>query len=237
MLFAPIALAALTAAPSVPPHDTAAPRTSPAFSPYEAAATNDIYDLMFCDRFESFRVRQGPSPAPWQRVLFSEPPDIPGLTKLADDASQEGRVRYLAFARLREAGVPVKPKILLGVIVEVGMEEGLDTLAAYSHGRVSYINYTGKMIVVEGADRSLRPIVKRLFEASKPVVARIGPWDQPRRPPPGKGNLRLTFLVSDGLYFGEGPTASFARDAMAGPVFQEATKLLREMVAFSGMAK
>jgi hypothetical protein len=73
--------------------------------------------------------------------------------------------------------------------------------------------------------------VNRLFEAASSVVARIGPWEQPRRPPPGKGTLRLTFLVSDGLYFGEGRRDVFERDALAGPVFREGTELLVKLVA------
>lgn len=207
-----------------------ADRSPSTLAPYESTAANFIYNLMFCDARESFRGRRGELPTGRQRVLFTEPPDVPALTKLAGDASEEGRVRYLAFTRLREAGAPVTPKILLGVIVEVGMSDGLDALAAYSDGGVRYVNYSGKIVVVEGVDE-FRPLVQRLFEASRPVVARIGPWDQPRRPPPVTGNMRLTFLVSDGLYFGEAQTQVFERDALAGPVFREATQLLTKVVA------
>jgi len=201
----------------------------PTFSPYVNTAANDIYNLLFCDRRESFRPRQG-EPTGWQRVLFADPPDLPGLRKLAGDASEEGRARYSAFTRLREAGAPVTPKLLLGVIVEVALSDGLDTLGAYSDGGVRYINRSGKMVIVEGVD-SFRPLVHRLFEAAEPVVARIGPWDQPRRPPPGTGNARLTFLVSDGLYFGEARVQLLQNDPLAGPVFREATQLLTKVVA------
>jgi hypothetical protein len=201
----------------------------PTFSPYENTAANAIYNLLFCDRRESFRARQG-KPTGWQHLLFTEPPNVPGLRNLAGDASEEGRIRYLAFTRLREAGAPVTPKILLGVIVEVALSDGLDTLAAYSDGGVRYINHSGKMVVVEGVDM-FRPLVHRLFEAAEPVVARIGPSDQPRRPPPDKGSARLTFLVSDGLYLGEAQVQLLQRDALAGPVFREATQLLTKVVA------
>jgi hypothetical protein len=200
------------------------------FAPYESKAANDIYNLLFCDLRESFRARHGERPTGWQRVLFTEPPDVPGLTKLAGDASQDGRIRYLAFARLRVAGAQVSPKILLGVIVEVALSDGLDALAAYSDGGVRYVNHSGKMVIVEGVNE-FRPLVEKLFEVSRPVVARIGPWTQPRRPPPDKGSVRLTFLVSDGLYFGEGQTQVLERDALAGPVFREAAQLLTKVVA------
>jgi hypothetical protein len=235
-MLSPILLAALLGAtPRAAPRDPMANAASaPMFAPYESAAANYIYNLIFCDRRESFRSRDG-KPVGWQVVLFTEPPDVPALTKLAGDSSEEGRIRYLAFARLRAAGAPVTPKILLGVIVEVARRDGLDTLAAYSDGGVRYINRTGKMVVVEGVD-DFRPPVRRLFEAAGPVVDQIGPWDKPRRPPPAADHMRLTFLVSDGLYFGEGRVALLERDALAGPVFREAAQLLTKVVA-SGLGK
>jgi hypothetical protein len=39
--------------------------------------------------------------------------------------------------------------------------------------------------------------------------------------------VRITFLVSDGLYFGEGPANIFFKDPMAGPVLNAATQLLQ----------
>ncbi len=232
MALLPILVAALVGtAPTSPSREAMANRSPPVYSPYASSAANFMYNLLFCDRRDSFRGSEGGPPAPGRRALFSEPPDISGLTQLANDAvSADGRIRYLAFARLREAGVPVQPKILLGVIIEVGLSDGLDTLAAFSDGGVRYINHSGRMIVVEGTDK-FRPLVNRLFESASLVVARIGPWDKPRRPPPGKGTLRLTFLVSDGLYFGEGPMDGFAQDALAGPVFREGTELMQKVVA------
>lgn len=226
MTLLPLVLAAVVGAEpgaervAVPP---AAPST---FSPYQNAKADFMYNLLFCDRLESFLARRGERPTEWQRVLAAEPGDVAALQKLAaNGGGADGRIRYLAFARLREAGVPVAPKQLLGVIVEVGLDDGLDTLAAYADGGIRYVNHSGKILVVEGVEET-RSHVRRLFDAAQAVVARIGPWTEPRRPPPGKGVLRLTFLVSDGLYYGEGPLERFQSDAMAGPVFREATNLL-----------
>ena len=75
------------------------------------------------------------------------------------------------------------------------------------------------------------PLVKSLFASSEAVVGRIGPWKEARLAPPRLGNIRLTFLVSDGLYFGEGAMSALQRDQMAGPVIQQATTLLQAVVA------
>jgi len=205
---------------------------NPPYAPYSESAANDIYNLLFCDDLSAFLPSAGRAPAPWQVVLSSEPPNVLTLVSLADDSTQEGRIRYLAYARLRALAQVVPAKRLLGVIVEMPMPGGLDTLAAYSEGGVRYINHTSKLAAFERLP-SLEPHVQRLFAASEPVVARIGPWHEPRRPPPKGGQVRLTFLVSDGLYSGEGPMATMQRDAMAGPVIQRAGQLLQAAVALA----
>ena len=77
----------------------------------------------------------------------------------------------------------------------------------------------------------MKLLVDGLFAASQPVVDKIGPWKDARRAPPARGNIRLTFLVSDGLYFGEGPFNVMQREQMAAPVIHRATELLQAVVA------
>jgi hypothetical protein len=202
----------------------------PQYSPYASETANAIYNLLFCDNSAAFKAKLGESPTHWQTVLFSAPADIEALRKLASDATQEGRIRFLAYSRLRKLGKAVQPKILLGVIVEVPLAGGLDALAAFSEGGVRYVNQSGKLVVIDGV-ASFLPMVKRLFVVSEPVVAHIGPWDKPRLTPPKQGNVRLTFLVSDGLYFGEGPMSVMQREAMAGSIIQQAAELLQAVVA------
>jgi hypothetical protein len=204
----------------------------PPYAPYRSSAANEIYNLLFCDDPAAFKPRPGQTPVSWQVALFSEPIERSALLALASDASQEGRVRYLAYTKLRELGQPVPAKILLGVIVEVPLDGGLDVLAAFSEGGVRYINQTGRIAVFESVT-ALQPYVQRLFSASGAVVAHNGPREQPRRVPPRDGAVRVTFLVSDGLYFGEGPLETMQSNAMAGPVIQRATELLQAVVSMA----
>jgi hypothetical protein len=195
------------------------------YAPYAEKSPNQIYNLLFCDEWEAFKPRPGEALAPWQATLFSEPLAVKAVEALANDPKTEGRIRALAYNRLRKEGHSVPPKQLLGVIVEVPLEDGLDVLAAFSDGSVRYINQTGKLALFEGVP-SLRPAAAALLQASEAAVARLGPWDKPRLAPPEKGNIRLTFLVSDGLYFGEGSMADMGNDPLGGPVVQRATELL-----------
>jgi hypothetical protein len=204
----------------------------PPYAPYSETAINDIYNMLFCDNLSAFLPSAGRAPVPWQLVLSSEPPDIPALVALADDSNQEGRIRYLAYTRLRALGHTVPAKRLFGVIAEIPMPSGMDTLAAYSDGGVRHINYTSKLVIFEQVP-SLQPYVQRLFAVAGSAVARLGPWEESRRPPPKAGQVRITFLVSDGLYFGEGPMTTMQRDAIGGPVIQKAGELLQAAVALA----
>jgi hypothetical protein len=213
--------------------DSTSPAVSgPSYVPYKVEASNAIYNLLFCDSPAAFMAKPNQSPTDWQLALASSPPNLSALNAIAADSAQEGRVRYMAYQRLRTAGQAVPAKHLLGVIVEVPLDGGLDTLAAFAEGGVRYINQTGKLAVVEGVS-SFRTLVDQLFLAAQPLVAKIGPWTEPRRAPPEQGGVRLTFLVSDGLYFGEGPFATLQRDQMAGPIIQRATDLLRAVASMN----
>ena len=120
------------------------------------------------------------------------------------------------------------PRQLLGVVLEVPMDGGLDVLAAYADGSVRYLNHRAAPTFIEGPMARVQPIVTRLMRASQAIVDRIGPWNKARLPAPGS-NVRLNFLVSNGLYFGEGPMNVLSKDAMAGPMLQAGGELLAQV--------
>lgn len=198
------------------------------FQPYTEPAVNTLYDLLYCDHPEAFMPTTKPPYAyPWD-ILFSQPPALEqDLLKVARDKKAESRVRLLACQLLRQHQWTLPDKELLGVVVELGMEGGLDVLASYRDGTARYINYTGKVLIWESPDATSLEITQRLFRESETIVRQIGPWNQPRRPFPAQEMLRLSFLVTDGLYFGEGPINTLFNDAMAAPALQAATELMR----------
>ncbi len=210
--------------------------TAPRFAPYRDAAANEIYHLLFCDDPRAFAPGDR-EPAPWQRTLFVDRDAAEAVRALATDTSVDARVRLLACRRLAQDGEAFPQKDLLGVVVEVALDAGLDTLAAYCDGGVRYINHTGAVSIFEGRNGTLDAFVDRLFAASREVVARTGPWDKPRLAPPERGRVRLSFLVTDGLHFGDGPMAQFQRDPLAGPVIAAASGLLAEVANLASSAR
>jgi hypothetical protein len=198
--------------------------------PYKDNSTNLIYHLLFCDRLKLFEDNhQGELNDRWA-TLFKADPDHEAVAKIANDKGQESRVRMLAFGLLRTAKKVVPKRELLGTIIEVRMPSGLDTLAVFTDGGARYINHSGKIAVVEGVPSPFQKEIDDVIKTSRPIVAAIGPWDKKRLPAPRKGNVRMTFLVSDGLYFGEGPMDLMQQEQMAAPLIQAATTLLLKLV-------
>lgn len=197
------------------------------FNPYRDAETNLIYNLLFCDNLDLYKhIVKEPISYPWD-ILFSKSSSHSDIEKIINDDSLESRVRILACNRQIANGVKPEKKELLAVIIEIGLELGLDVLASFKDGTARYINQSGKLLIWETSDEISNLLTNALFSNSVNIINKIGPWDKPRRPYPEKDHLRITFLVTDGLYFGEGPIDALFNDPMASPALSSATKLMQ----------
>jgi len=126
----------------------------------------------------------------------------------------ESRHHVQAWHYLRQHGQSPPPehaKDVLGVVVEVGLPEGLDVLAAYADHTARYWNHGGGGVVWEHADTSLDPLIDELLAAAHDFTEQIGPWTKPRPGPPEAGVLRLSFLTPSGLHFGQGSMDVFSK--------------------------
>jgi len=198
------------------------------YKPYEDETSNYIYNLLFCDNPELYKFTvEPPYEYPFD-VLFAAAPAAEALQELIDDPNADPRIKILSYNKQLAEGYTPAQKELLAVIVEVGLEDGLDTLASFNDGTARYINKTGKILVWETtADKKANGITSALFATSRQIVEKIGPWMHPRKQHPATGNTRITFLASDGLYFGEGATSALFSDGLAGPALASAVQLLQ----------
>jgi hypothetical protein len=196
--------------------------------PYADPATNHIYELLFCDRPELYKANTTAALTYPYDILFAESLSSNDLQRLVSDDTLDSRLKLLAYHKLAETGHQTSGKILLGVVIEVGLDMGPDTLASFRDGTARYINQSGKMVIWENTnDDQAMALTNELFQKSEDIVRRIGPWDKPRLARPAHGKTRISFLVSDGLYFGEGVTNSFFNDELAAPALTAATKLMQ----------
>ena len=191
--------------------------------PYTNPGLNKMYDLLFCDDLAQYKTEPKPSMYPWD-VLLADTPDTDKLKAVIADKTLESRSRILAYRLLPPQEDSAKE--LLATIVEVSLPQGLDVLAAFNDGSARYINHAEKLLVWENRTPESNALISQLLTLSSNIVSRIGPWDQPRRPYPQNDAVRLTFLASDGLYFGEGPFDALQHDPMAAPVLDAATSLM-----------
>jgi hypothetical protein len=198
------------------------------YRPYKNPGINQLYNLLFCDNFSLFA--NGDALAGPLVEVLSDTPDREELERIGNDLDVESRVRALAFRRLQAMKVSVPSGRLLGVIIEWPQESGLDVLAAFHDGRIRYINHAEKLAILDSAPPDLVDQADQLLRASQHIVDRSGPWGRPRLPPPSGDLVRMNFLVSDGLYFGQGSYSALMEDAYAPPVINAAMLLLEMLV-------
>lgn len=200
--------------------------------PYRNESLNRLYNLLFCDDIALYKTENHSTDYPWD-ILLAATPAPSQLAAVADDKTLEARQRLLAYRLLSAEGLPPAGRQeLLAVVVEVGLPGGLDVLAAFSEGGARYFNQAEKLLVWESRTEHSTQLIDQLFEESLRVVNQIGKWDQKRRPAPQNGVARMSFLVSDGLYFGEGPFELMQADPMGGPVIAAATQLMSYLTQY-----
>ena len=148
----------------------------------------------------------------------------------------ETRVRLQAWALARRAGVPLAGDAhrIRGVIVDMGLEEGVDTVAAYEDGSARYLNQAGGGIFwdvgqADGGD--VRGAIAALLEAGQRVVDATGPLDEARPDPPSNGVAQIWLLTDGGIHLGMGPADLIGRDSLGGPVLGAAFQLMTTLMA------
>jgi hypothetical protein len=117
----------------------------------------------------------------------------------------------------------------LGVVFEVSMPRGLDVLAGYADHSARYFNFSGAAVIWERPDTSLDALIDSFLATGTPIVARAGPSNTERLPPPPSGQARYSFLTPGGVHFGQRPMGEFDNDPLAGPVMQSALQLMQAL--------
>jgi hypothetical protein len=156
------------------------------------------------------------------------------LKKITELPGLESRHYLQAWHFLRQLGVTPpedKAKVVYGVVVEVGMPNGADIVAAYTDGTARYLHHTGGGVIWERPDSSLDDQIQALLAAGQKVVGYIGPWEQERPGTPENGNVRLNMLTPSGLHFGYGGFKTLSEDPMGNTILSPATLLLQGLTS------
>ena len=134
-----------------------------------------------------------------------------------------------ALRALGEAPSEAEARHVYGVVLDVPMARGLDTLAAYEDHSARYLNFSGSPIIWDAPGTAMDAHVDALLAEGRTLARQIGPWEGPRPPLP-PGMARISLLTPSGLHFGQAPFEAFAGDAMSAPLIQAATVLVQALV-------
>jgi hypothetical protein len=193
-----------------------------------------LYDALFADKPEQFKAHSGHPAIAW--YFEGKTIDTAAIERIIADPDCESRLAYLACHCARQKGIAVPAKKLFGTIIEFPMDDKHDVLAVFADKRARYYNHSGRAVIIEANPSPAAPAMEKLLAVSQVVIGVIGPWDRPRPAPVAKGVARFSFLVSDGLYFGEGPPAVMSRDHMAAAVLGAGALAMKAMIAMAEAA-
>jgi hypothetical protein len=147
----------------------------------------------------------------------------------------ESRHYLQAWMSLAALGVPPpesEARHLYGVVLDMPLSGGLDTLAAYEDLTACYLNFSGAAVIWDHPDSSLDSEIQGLLAAGRELLGKVGPWEGPRPPVP-PGQARVSLPTPSGLHFGQAAPGLLSRDVIAAPVLQAATKLMQALSARS----
>lgn len=170
--------------------------------PYDNEDANRVYNLLFCDAPQIFEIKEGVTPTEWQRAMYLEP-NTKLLEQFALNAKEDARIRFHIFRFLRAMDVYLPYKLLLGVVVENHLKEGLDTIAVYADGRIRRIAPNGMSFLIEEPD-GLEDVVNVVCEEAQTLAYLVLPSEKARLKPPAVGRMRISALISQGMYTVEG---------------------------------
>lgn len=203
---------------------------------------NDVRELLFGD-VPLRNWASGGGGRPWdlfaQAADFHDEGDIAGaraaLREVLALEGLESRHYLQAWDVLRAVGDQPpddEVKRLCGVVIDMPVRGGWDTLAGYEHGGCRYLNLSGAGVVWDAEDARIGALLDRLLAQGRQVVAMIGPWSGPR-PPLTAGHLRLSFLCPSGLHLGQGPVDALTANPIAGSFLSAGVDLLHALTSMA----
>ena len=148
----------------------------------------------------------------------------------------ETRAGLQAWALARAAGLEPPAATATrarGVVVDVGLDAGTDTLAGYEGGTARYLSHGGAAVFWEHRDRVVEEAVEALLAAGQAVADASGPLDGPRPEAPGPGVGAIWVLTEGGIHLGIGPFGALSADPLGGPVIAAGVELMRLLMEAS----
>jgi hypothetical protein len=211
-------------------------------------AHRPMYDLLFGDapmeRWPTSEDRTGPA---WDAFKVArrawQAGDRDGAIAtwrtITRDSAIETRHVAQAWSFLRSAGeTPTGDEgdLVLGAVLEVWVNAGLDVVAGYADKRAFYLGHAGRAEVWDRADDRHDAAIGRVLQVAANVVRATGVHEGERWDPAMPGNARVSVITPAGLHFGQAPASVFFRDPLAGPLLAAGADLIGALTASAAAA-
>jgi hypothetical protein len=194
---------------------------------------DDYKNLMFVDQtleeiVKLYKVPDNPFIQASNYVNGGKPEDAKRILKqVLADPTAEVRTKLWAWNALRQLGEKPPPNManeVQGMVMEVPVENWVDTLAAYSDGRARYLNGKGGAIVWEVPEETrISPLVGTLINAAKPLVEKSPVYSKHQ---PTKGDVvRISILTYGGIHIIEAKQSDITERHIMSPVYNAGTQL------------
>ncbi|MEO6533337.1 MAG: hypothetical protein ABIO06_07155 [Pseudolysinimonas sp.] len=154
------------------------------------------------------------------------------LHAVLDTPELESRQYLQAWSCLRQLdrdALTGLPERLYGIVLDVPLEQGFDTLAAYEDHTARYLNQGGGAIIWHAEDAAMDAMVDALLAAARPLLATVAVWEN-ARPPLTADRARVSLLTAEGLHFSEGSFEQLSRDPSTGAVFTAGVALMSALI-------
>ncbi len=201
-------------------------------------------DLLFADQTIDRLIGPGIVPDPysddWQarfayiRYLTGVGREVTAkeeLRKVLQMPNLETRVRLLAWKALRDLGERPPASLaddVQGMVLQVGVGNGVDFLAAYADGSARYINKTGAVVVWDGTNPKNRGLIDRYLASGREVV---GKTRAARRGPlPDDQRLHVTALTFAGTHTIDFDIRTLDSTPEAAAAFNTGTELMQALL-------
>jgi hypothetical protein len=191
-----------------------------------------LYGSLFADDARYFETMRDHPVISW--IFSGQKIDEARVQSIIGDNDVESRMKFLVSSYALKSGIRIPGTTYFGSILEVPLQGGYDILAFYADDRARYYNYSNKAIIYEGGSVSINTLIDTANTVSKGVCQVIGPWEKERLPRPTGSTARFTYLMSDGLYFGQGPLDALSRDQMGSAILSSGARLMRGLIDLAG---
>ena len=151
----------------------------------------------------------------------------------------ETRIRLLGWSLLRGAGAPLEPataRRVRGVVIDMAVKGGLDTLAGWEDGRARYFNHAGPAVVVEAPVPKVHDACHDLLVAAQHLADNTDPLAGPRPDPPGFGGAAIWALTDGGIHGVSRSAAGMSLNPLEGPILALGVRLMQRLIEASRAA-